>query len=80
MMVSKERLIRTLEDSADLEDAGAMLITTVLKKRIEKSSIPDGKRQRLVEIADTIKKETGEHKSAIIGMIKRVEGGEQAEF
>ncbi len=79
-MVSKEKLIRTLKDSADLEEVGAMLITTVLKRRIEKSSLSPGKRQRLVEIADIIKEETGEHKGAIIELIRRVEGGEQAEF
>lgn len=79
-MLSKERLLRVLKDSADLEDGCAILITRHLKKCIEASSLPEGKRQRLMEIADTLQRDTEEHKQEIIQMIERVRGGEQDEF
>jgi hypothetical protein len=79
-MLSKENLIRTLKDSVDMEDEGVNLIITILEKRIEKSSLREEKRQRLMEITNTIKKETEAHKQAIIEMIEKVKGREQDDF
>lgn len=79
-MLSREKLIKVLKNSVDLEDEGVVLIATGLKKRIEESALPDEKRQRLMEIADTIQRETEGHKRAIIGMIEKVRDSEQDAF
>lgn len=79
-MLSKEKLIRTLENSIKLEDEGVVLIATGLKKRIEESSLSDEKRRRLMEIADTIQRETEGHKQGIIELMEKVRGSEQDVF
>lgn len=79
-MVSKEKLIKKLDNAAALEDKGAKLISGLLLARIEKSSLPADRKKRLMEIAETIREESGEHRHGTKRLIETIRGLEQDEL
>lgn len=71
-MISRKRLVRALENSTELEDSGVELITGCLEKRIRRSSLPEEKQKRLIEISETIRRESEEHRKEISRAKERV--------
>jgi hypothetical protein len=79
-MVSKDRLVKTLDNIASLEDEGVHLISIYLTSFIEKSSCQEDKKRKLLEIANVIKEESIGHRMAVMDMIEYVQGREHDEF
>lgn len=73
-MISKEKLIKKLENTASLEDEGVLLISTYLISLIEKSSFHEDEKRKLLEIAEIIREESTRHRSAVGDMIEYVHG------
>jgi formylmethanofuran:tetrahydromethanopterin formyltransferase len=72
-MVSKEKLIRTLDNAIALEEKGAEVMAESLMMKIEKSSLPMDKKRRLLEIVNTIKQDSIRHAMAIREAIEYVQ-------
>lgn len=79
-MISKQKLLKRLENIAELEDGGVVFITRSLRKIVEKSDLPEEKKTRILEIIDVIKRESKGHKVAVLNMMDKVRGREKDEF
>lgn len=51
-MIPKWLLLAKLEDAAELEERGALVLAVEIKKRIAESSLPEKEKLRLNEILD----------------------------
>ena len=79
-MITKQRLIRRLENLAALEDEGVSLISRSLRRLVERSDLPADKKARILEIVDTIKRESEGHREAILQRVEKIKRGERHEF
>ncbi|NOZ59842.1 MAG: hypothetical protein GXO66_09770 [Euryarchaeota archaeon] len=79
-MIPKQKLIRRLENIAELEDEGVKLITRSLIKLLNRSDLEEEHRQRILEIAEIIRRESEGHKKAIVGVVNRLKMEAKDEF
>ncbi|WP_457555169.1 hypothetical protein [Candidatus Pyrohabitans sp.] len=79
-MISKRNLIRRLENIAVLEDEGVTLITRSLIKLINRSTLPEDRKKRILEIAEIIRRESEGHRKVILSTIGRIKMEARDEF
>ncbi len=79
-MIPKDKLIKKLENIAELEEEGVKLISRSLKTIIQKSDLEEEKKAEVIEIVEIIARESEGHKTAILETIKMVKESTKDEF
>lgn len=79
-MIERDRLIKKLKNIIELEEGGIVLITSTLGGNIKKSDLTEGEKDRLLEITDTIRKESMRHRDKALDIIKKIGDVEEDEF
>lgn len=74
-LISKAKLIRSLENSIGLEEEGSKLIARVLMAKIEESSLSGDEKERLTEIMRIIKEDSTRHGKVIREVLEYVQRG-----
>jgi len=79
-MIRKWLLLARLEDAAELEERGALLLAVELKRRIAEISLPEKEKLRLLEILDAIEEESRENLDLLTKLVTRVKHGADDEY
>jgi len=79
-MIPKDKLIKKLENIAELEEEGVKLISRSLKTIIQKSDLEEEKKAEVIEIVEIIARESEGHKTAILETINMVRESIKDEF